>query len=61
MFLEFEKPIVGLENRIQDLRKYATEEGVDCGEEIKALEAKLDSLRRGIYSSLNAWQITQLA
>lgn len=61
MFLEFEKPIIGLESRIEDLKRYASEEGVDCSEEIKTLEAKLLSLRKEIYSSLDAWQRTQLA
>ncbi len=59
-FLEFEKPLAELENRIEDLRMAAGGQ-VDADEEIKKLSKKADELREKIFSSLNAWQKTQVA
>ncbi len=59
-FLEFEKPLAELENRIEDLRLAAGGQ-VDAEDEIKKLSKKADELREKIFSGLNAWQKTQVA
>jgi acetyl-CoA carboxylase carboxyl transferase subunit alpha len=59
-FLEFEKPIVELEQKIRDLREYSTEK-VDFSGEIRKLEKKVEKLREEIFSNLNRWQRAQLA
>ena len=58
---EFEKPIVNLEKKLQDLRDLAQQEGVDFSQEIKTLEAKVLSLIDDTYSKLGAWQKVQLS
>ncbi len=58
--LEFEKPIVELENKIEDLRKMGSKK-VTLEPEIKRLEAKLDKLKHDIYDNLSAWQRVQIA
>ena len=60
-WLEFEKPIVELERKIEDLRAFADKEQLEFSDELKKLEAKADKLRSEIYSSLTAWQRVQLA
>ncbi|MBI4363989.1 MAG: acetyl-CoA carboxylase carboxyltransferase subunit alpha [Candidatus Latescibacteria bacterium] len=60
-WLDFEKPIVDLERRIEDLRGFATGEAVEVAEELKRLERKLERLRRDIYSKLTRWQRVKLA
>ncbi len=60
-WLEFEKPIVELERKIEDLRAFADKEQLEFSDELKTLEAKADKLRSEIYSSLTAWQRVQLA
>ena len=57
--LEFEKPILELENRIAELR--ASEDSVEAREEITKLEERLARLQQRVYSSLTAWQRTQIA
>lgn len=57
--LDFEKPIVELESRIEEMRKYS--DSLDIGEEIKSLEEKASQLRKTIYSGLTRWQKVQLA
>src|SRR5437764_15244417 len=57
--LEFEKPIVELEQKIEELRKYS--DSLDVSAEIRTLEEKVVQLRMGIYKSLTRWQKVQLA
>ena len=59
-FLDFEKPIADLENRIEDLRMAAGGQ-VDAHDEITKLSKKADELRERIFSNLNAWQKTMVA
>ncbi len=59
-FLDFEKPLVELEQKIRELKEYSTEK-VDFTNEIKKLEKKSDKLREEIFSNLSRWQRTQLA
>lgn len=63
-FLEFEKPIVELEAKIEALREVSRHGGdtsVDLGKEISQLEAKSLELKKKIFSDLGAWQVAQLA
>ena len=57
--LEFEKPIIELELKIEELRQYS--DNLDIADEIKDLELKVQSLKESIYSSLTRWQRVQLA
>ncbi len=57
--LEFEKPIIELEQKIEEMRKYA--DNLDIADEIGTLEKKVDQLRASVYSSLTRWQRVQLA
>lgn len=60
--LEFEKPLVDLEKKLQELRTFQAEDGtVDLSEQIEALERRVDTLRTSIYRSLTRWQRVQLA
>ena len=59
-YLDFEKPLVELEQKIRELREYSTEK-VDFSAEIKKLEKKSEKLREEIFSNLSRWQRTQLA
>ncbi|RME35135.1 MAG: acetyl-CoA carboxylase carboxyltransferase subunit alpha [Deltaproteobacteria bacterium] len=58
--LDFEKPLVELEQKIRELRDYSTA-NVDFSSEIKKLEKKAVKLREEIFSNLTRWQRTQLA
>ena len=59
--LDFEQPIGELEEKIEELRNVGSDNEINISEEIARLEAKARSLTQSIFSSLNAWQIAQLA
>ncbi|TPW10394.1 MAG: acetyl-CoA carboxylase carboxyl transferase subunit alpha [Halothiobacillaceae bacterium] len=60
-YLEFEQPIGELEEKIEELRNVGTDNEINISEEIVRLEGKAKTLMESIYSSLNPWQISQLA
>ena len=59
--LDFEKPIVELEEQLERLREKAngTDLGVDS--EVGKIEKKIGALRKEIYENLTAWQRVQIA
>ncbi|MBI4560691.1 MAG: acetyl-CoA carboxylase carboxyltransferase subunit alpha [Candidatus Rokubacteria bacterium] len=57
--LEFEKPILDLENRIAELR--AAQDPLTVRDEITRLEERLSRLQQRVYSTLTPWQRTQFA
>ena len=59
--LDFEKPVLELERRLQDLKNHSDEHDVDLDSAVKAVEGKLRETRRQIYSNLTAWQRVQIA
>ncbi len=59
--LDFERPIVELEKKIDELRMLADVEHFEVKDEIKRLSRKADHLRKNIYSRLTRWQRVQLA
>lgn len=59
--LDFEKPIVELQRRLQEIRDHSDEHALDFEDEVQAMEAKIASTRRDIYDNLTAWQRVQIA
>lgn len=60
-YLDFERPIVDLENRLDQLRRLDTGTDKNVREEAGKLEKKIFKIRKEIFSNLTRWQITQLA
>lgn len=60
-FLDFEQPIEELNQKIQALRMVGSDNEVNLSEEIARLEAKCEELTANIFSSLEPWQIAQMA
>lgn len=60
-FLEFEKPIAELTNKIDELRQMQDDSSVNISVELELLENKVAELTHEIYSKLGAWEISQVA
>jgi len=61
--LEFEKPILELQRKLEELRQHPEHHslGISWEEEIGLLERKIEAARRQIFSNLTPWQRVQLA
>jgi len=60
-YLDFEQPIAELEAKIEELRHVGFDNEINISEEILRLEEKSRKLTESIFSSLSAWQISQLS
>ncbi|MGE4357341.1 MAG: acetyl-CoA carboxylase carboxyl transferase subunit alpha, partial [Candidatus Omnitrophota bacterium] len=59
--MDFEKPIIELERKIEELKKFSETKKIDLSVEIKRLEEKLDKIRHEIFENLTPWQRVQIA
>jgi acetyl-CoA carboxylase carboxyl transferase subunit alpha len=61
--LDFEKPILELQRKLEDLKKHPETHSLDVSfeEEIAAMEKKIEETRREIFSNLTPWQRVQLS
>jgi len=64
--LDFEKPVIELEEKIQELKEFQEKHSdekkkVNLTSDIKRLEEKLELLKKEIYENLSAWQHVQLS
>ncbi|MDO8266296.1 MAG: acetyl-CoA carboxylase carboxyltransferase subunit alpha [Moraxellaceae bacterium] len=60
-YLDFEQPIAELEAKIEGLKLVGSGTGLNINEEITRLEDKNLKLTEEIFTSLTAWQVSQLA
>lgn len=60
-FLDFEQPIAELEAKIEELSHVGFDNEINISEEISTLQGKSRKLTNSIFSSLSAWQISQLS
>ena len=60
-FLDFEQPIAELEARIEELRHVSDDGELNIHDEITRLQKRSNDLTQAIFSSLSAWQISQIA
>jgi acetyl-CoA carboxylase carboxyl transferase subunit alpha len=59
--LDFEKPILELERKIEELKRFTSSENIDLSSEIKKLEDKLEKVKKEVFESLTPWQRVQIA
>lgn len=60
-YLDFERPIVELDKKIEELARQADADELDLGQELQRLETKAEKLRQKVYSNLTPWQRVQLS
>ncbi len=59
--LDFEKPLIEIENKIQELKKISSESGMDLNREIETFEQQANDYKKELYSSLKPSQKLQIA
>lgn len=60
-YLDFERDLVELEKKINDLKSQAETNGLNLDEGVQKLEAQAAKKRREIYTNLSPWQRVQIA
>jgi acetyl-CoA carboxylase carboxyl transferase subunit alpha len=61
MHLEFEKPIVDLEAKLNEMKRLASDNGVDVTDAVHKLEDKIIKLKEETFTNLTRWQRVQLS
>jgi acetyl-CoA carboxylase carboxyl transferase subunit alpha len=59
MVLDFEKPILELERKLEEMRKFS--DNPEFAQEIVRIEKRVRQLQQSIYAGLTRWQKVQLA
>jgi acetyl-CoA carboxylase carboxyl transferase subunit alpha len=61
--LDFEKPIVELQNKLAELKKHPEAHSLDISveEEVRLIEKKLEETKRQIFANLSAWDRVKIA
>ena len=59
--LDFERPILELEKKIEELRSFTSKEDIDLSGEIKKLEERLKKVKEEVFKNLTPWQRVQIA
>jgi acetyl-CoA carboxylase carboxyl transferase subunit alpha len=61
MVLEFEKPIVDLEQKLQEMKDLAKGKKINLTADIVSLEEKITALKKETFQNLTRWQRVQLS
>ena len=61
MILDFEKPIMEIQEKIEELKKISLESGMDLNKEIETFEQQADDYRKELYANLAPSQKMQIA
>lgn len=59
--LDFDKPIVELEQKLADLRAHSREHDINFDAEVRRMEAKLEETKKRVYLNLTPWERVQIA
>ena len=59
--LDFEKPILEIQEKIEELKKISVESGMDLNKEIETFEQQADDYKKELYSNLKPAQKLQIA
>jgi acetyl-CoA carboxylase carboxyl transferase subunit alpha len=59
--LDFEKPIAELEKKLDEIKRHSRSQDINFDPEVQRMQAKIEELRREVYTRLTAWQRVSIA
>jgi acetyl-CoA carboxylase carboxyl transferase subunit alpha len=59
--LEFEKPIIELQAKLEELKRHSREQDINLDPEVQRMQSKIEKTKHDIYVNLTAWQRVQIA
>lgn len=59
--LDFERPILEIERKIEELKGFTKDKKIDLSSEISKLSEKLEQVKQEVYANLTPWNRVQIA
>ncbi len=59
--LDFEKPILELTKKLEDLKRHLRVQDIDSDPEVRRIAAHIDKTKQQVYANLSSWQRVQIA
>ncbi len=59
--LDFEKPILELTKKLDDLKRHLRGQDIDSDPEVRRIAAHIEKTKRQVYANLDSWQRVQIA
>ena len=59
--LEFEKPLIELEKKLEDIKRHSRASDINLDPEVRRIASKIEEMKKEIYERLTAWQRVQIA
>ena len=59
--LEFEKPVLELEKKLEDLKRHLKGHEVDADPEVKRISIRISEMKKDLFENLTPWQRVQIA
>jgi acetyl-CoA carboxylase carboxyl transferase subunit alpha len=59
--LDFEKPLVELEQKLEELKRHLHGKDIDLDPEVRMIQEKIEETRKETYANLTAWERVQMA
>jgi acetyl-CoA carboxylase carboxyl transferase subunit alpha len=59
--LDFEKPIVELEQKLEEIKRHVHGNEIDLDPEVRSMQEKIEATKKETYANLTAWQRVQIA
>lgn len=59
--LEFEKPVLELEKKLEDLKRHLKGQDVNADPEVKRISSRIAEMKKDLYDNLTPWQRVQIA
>jgi len=59
--LDFEKPIVELEQKLEEIKSHVKGQDINLAPEVRKMQEKIEATKKEVYANLSAWQRVQIS
>ena len=59
--LDFEKPIVELEQKLEEIKSHVKGQDINLAPEVRKMQEKIEVTKKEVYANLTAWQRVQIS
>ena len=59
--LDFERPIVELEQKLEEIKSHVKGQDINLAPEVRKMQEKIEATKKEVYANLSAWQRVQIS